>query len=55
MLTRSQLRKAIYRYARRYGFFAHTVRVCTSLRFEAIQEYEREVLGAGLSSTSFKA
>lgn len=41
-MTRKEITKAVRRYARKYGFTASTVRVCTSLRTEALQEY-REV------------
>jgi len=39
MLTKRELTKAIQRYARRYGFSASTVRTVTTLRREAIDEY----------------
>jgi len=40
-LTKKQLTEAVAKYARKHGFSASTVRVCTSLRLAAIQEYNR--------------
>ena len=38
-LTKKQLTQAIRAYARRHGFYARTVRTCTSLRYAAVKEY----------------
>ncbi len=38
-LTKSELTKAVQKYARRHGHFARTVRTMTCLRLAAIREY----------------
>lgn len=46
-LTRAERTKAINRFARRYGYYARTVRNMTSLRYRAVYEYATEVLQIG--------
>jgi hypothetical protein len=38
-LTKTELTKAIDRYARKHGYYAGTVRTCTSLLLAAIAEW----------------
>lgn len=39
-LRKRELTQAIARYARRHGFFARTVRAVSSIKFEAIREWQ---------------
>lgn len=39
VLTRSEVTDAVRRYARKYGYYARTVRSMTSLRNAAMKEY----------------
>lgn len=43
-ITKAQRTKAVARFARRYGYYARTVRNMTSLRYRAVYEYATEVL-----------
>jgi hypothetical protein len=43
-MSRSEIEHAIRIYARRHHMFAHTVRVCSVLRFAAIRAYKLEAL-----------
>lgn len=43
-LSKKQITKAVNRYARRYGYYARTVRTMSRLFYAAIAEYRKEVL-----------
>lgn len=43
-ITKAQRTKAVARFARRYGFYARTVRNITALRYRAVWEYATEIL-----------
>ena len=40
-LTKSEMAKALARYARRHGYYARTVRTCSALRYAAIAEWRQ--------------
>jgi hypothetical protein len=41
-MSNADINRAICRYARAHGFFPHTVRVCSVLRFQAIRWWKAE-------------